>query len=1221
MSIDVATGAMSLEVMDIGLFGTTPVSFVRHYDTANLARGTTVMGPGWRDGFDFRLRRTLEGFAYSGPTGSEAQFIDRGGELLRDGRLFAPGQRLELRRIDEKRLGVVAYGEDRGAIELLFEPIPERSGYRLVASRNSSDVRVDFTWSQGRLVAAQQHRERRMLHLKYDAAGRLVRIDALTDLGAPLGPFVRYVYDVGGRLTEVHDHNGPTHNYSYDGSGRILDERRRSGTVYSFVYDARGRCIHATGTDGLNQRWLEFDDAQRTTRVRDSHAGVWQHVYDERGQVTRTTAPAGDVTETSFDDDGRVARRTYPSGYSIAFGYDDRGRLASKQYPGDRVVAYAYDDRNAVVGYRDWRGHEIEIERDARSLMTAMQYPDGRRWERAYNAAGDIVMKREPDRAEMTFDYDALGRVRSRREPGGHVWSFEYDALGLPTRRVEPDGRVTAWRYDDHQRPSWRRLPDGREINYQYDSAGTTMRERRADGRVRSVRCSPCGHPLEIRDFEGRTARFEWDTEQWRMTKFVRPSGAAHEFVYDANGDLVEQRCSDGTTLRYEWEARRLVATIDAVGRRTEREYDELDHLIKLRNDDGEIEFQYDPVHCAVAKVISPDSVTEFVRDRFGRPIAELQNGVAIERAFDANGRVTGISTSLGDVGEFSYDDRGLCASAGWGGDTLSFAHDAYGRETRRDIAGVAVLEQEWDLGGRISRQSLFVGAGAGGPLREFRYDARGTLSITNDGSRGWQRLIHDGTDRLLAVDESGGTTTLYGYEPDGSRTWEVELSDEHRLIEEVFRGLGIPWDQLRDEAVRRGGSDGRHRYDTRGRLTEIRRANQRIAYDYDEVGQCIARTIIDDDTSRTWRFSWNASGRLIAATTPEGEIWRYIYDGAGRRIRKLAPDPAQSIGYVWDGTVLLYELTGDGRRLYGHHPFTGQLLYVHDGAPNYVLTDQVGAPAELLDADGGLRSVVRRSPWGRRVADDALGSGFPGQWYDAETGLYYNLHRYYDAEAGRYLSPDPAGLRGGFNSYGYVVAPGIYTDPTGEMRMGPVVVPASDVDTNRTQVNRPAGGEPYMGGHDNVTGNGGTSRVDLGGATVTDVHDGSNGLTHHVYNGRESGSELGTSRTSATDAGASTTRWWHSEQNAFTAALEGHIPLTGTGDIHFDISRPPCDPSHGHGCMDAVVRGYDLDGAPAKSLGQQLADHTGRPVVVSYPDPEGEGGDRVVHRFEPGCG
>lgn len=57
----------------------------------------------------------------------------------------------------------------------------------------------------------------------------------------------------------------------------------------------------------------------------------------------------------------------------------------------------------------------------------------------------------------------------------------------------------------------------------------------------------------------------------------------------------------------------------------------------------------------------------------------------------------------------------------------------------------------------------------------------------------------------------------------------------------------------------------------------------------------------------------------------------------------------------------------------------------------------------------------------------------FPGQHYDAETGLHYNYYRYYDPETGRYITSDPIGLLGGLNTYAYSYSnPIMYFDMLG---------------------------------------------------------------------------------------------------------------------------------------------------------------------------------------------
>ena len=89
----------------------------------------------------------------------------------------------------------------------------------------------------------------------------------------------------------------------------------------------------------------------------------------------------------------------------------------------------------------------------------------------------------------------------------------------------------------------------------------------------------------------------------------------------------------------------------------------------------------------------------------------------------------------------------------------------------------------------------------------------------------------------------------------------------------------------------------------------------------------------------------------------------------------------------------------------------------------HYLHTDHLNTPRLATDQN---QSVVWR--WeGNAFGDTASIGGaimnlrFPGQYYDSETGLYYNWHRYYDPRIGRYITSDPIGLRGGLNTYSFV--------------------------------------------------------------------------------------------------------------------------------------------------------------------------------------------------------
>ncbi|MFH0730747.1 MAG: RHS repeat-associated core domain-containing protein [Pseudomonadota bacterium] len=88
-----------------------------------------------------------------------------------------------------------------------------------------------------------------------------------------------------------------------------------------------------------------------------------------------------------------------------------------------------------------------------------------------------------------------------------------------------------------------------------------------------------------------------------------------------------------------------------------------------------------------------------------------------------------------------------------------------------------------------------------------------------------------------------------------------------------------------------------------------------------------------------------------------------------------------------------------------------------------FFINDHLGTPLALTDEAGVKVWEADYWPFGdvyKETGSIPQGFRFPGQSYDAETGLHYNYHRYYDPKTGRYLTADPIGLSGGINLFAY---------------------------------------------------------------------------------------------------------------------------------------------------------------------------------------------------------
>ena len=146
---------------------------------------------------------------------------------------------------------------------------------------------------------------------------------------------------------------------------------------------------------------------------------------------------------------------------------------------------------------------------------------------------------------------------------------------------------------------------------------------------------------------------------------------------------------------------------------------------------------------------------------------------------------------------------------------------------------------------------------------------------------------------------------------------------------------------------------------------------------------------------------------------------------------------------YNAEGLIAEADASGQVTRSYGYAPgstastgsaqaFSTNPLWLKAAAMGsqtqsyyYYQNDHLGTPMKLLNQSGVVVWSATYDAFGRATVDSTStvtnNFRYPGQYYDAETGLHYNWMRYYDPNTGRYSTSDPIGLLGGVNMYTYV--------------------------------------------------------------------------------------------------------------------------------------------------------------------------------------------------------
>ncbi|EDS4736994.1 RHS repeat protein [Salmonella enterica subsp. enterica serovar Oranienburg] len=1027
--VDVTTGQkILLPETDFTLPGRLPVVCSRFYASHLEAEG--LLGRGWRLNWEINLRDDGENITLTGVQGRELSYPK---SMLTPGHeIFDPEEQFWLSRLHDGRY-VLHYGDrsyyvfgdfdDSGVAWLLFMETPYRQ-------------RIAFGREDGRLVRVlDSSGHHLLLHRTQTPAGeRLSHIELVA--GGSQGNLVEYRYDANGQLTAVVDRTGVTvREFVYE-NGLMTEHRNAAGFACGY-------------------RWEDIDGFPRVVEHLTSDGEHCGFRYDFAAGHTLVTDRLGGERHWWFDEDTYVTAHRTACGGMYRFTYNENHFPVVAELPGGRTVAWEYDQVNRVVKATDAAGRITLTQWNGKcDEITCTVLDDEHVWQARYNDYGQLIQETDPEGRVTQYHYNEQGLLTGRTDAaGGHV-RLEQDERGQLRKYTDCSGRTTAYEYDEDGnltqvtdaegktvRIRWNRRglpetvshPGQQQDSYTWNVLGLISSHRRITGHMQSWRYTPRGQLAVHTDEEKRETRRQYAPEG-NLTALINGNGAQYRFLHDAEGRLVREVCPDGLSRDFTLDANGHLSGIQttgtAGGQRHERQQrDALGRLLSTENEHGTRTFDYNRLDQLTKATLTPTeeggrlhhmqaSEVRFDHDRSGWLLAEHAASGSITYQRDALGNPVDITLPDGQHISHLYYGSGHLLQTVLDGITLSeYERDSLHRQVKRTQGALTTWSgytpdgQPWwsrcapsdlDPGSRPLEHHELVTA------RDYHWDSNGELSGIRDKLRG---------NLVFSYDKSGWLTSRTGQMYDHDRYYYDKagnlLENEHQepVMNNRLPGYGS------------------------------------ACYRYNEWGEL--------ETRREQQYQWNAQGQLTTVISNNTETY-YQYDALGRRTRKITygrhtdRKERSRMEFIWEGYRLLQEKPWQQKwRTYLYDPeqpytpvavVTGRKGYQQVW---YYHTDPAGTVQEVTKADGTLVWAGYCAAFGEKRGDISGSTEYadqplrmPGQYFDEETGLHYNLFRYYAPECGRFVSQDPIFIRGGINLYRYAPNTLRWIDPLGLIKV-----------------------------------------------------------------------------------------------------------------------------------------------------------------------------------------